>query len=81
MFRYQYIWTIIHELLNIKASDSVNDEFFFSIKQFQAIKVSIELITAMGILPGLLPGVGINIAKLCPRAAQLPEEKLTVSHV
>ncbi|XP_034187175.1 transport and golgi organization 6 [Osmia lignaria lignaria] len=78
--RYQYVWTIIHELLNIKASNSVNDESLFSVKQFKALKVSIELITAMGIFPGLLPGVGINMAKLCPRVTQLPEEKLSVSH-
>ncbi|XP_012134725.2 transport and golgi organization 6 isoform X1 [Megachile rotundata] len=75
--RYQYIRTVVYVLQNIKASGSLNNESLISVKQFHVVKVCIELITAMGIIPGLLPGVGIDMAKLCPKALQIHEEKLT----
>lgn len=64
-------------LKNIKQSNSTDNESVFSIKQCQILKVSVELITAMGIIPGLLPGVGVDMAKLCPRALEIYNEKLT----
>lgn len=56
---------------------SVNTDTFFSVNQYRSVKIAIELIVSMGIIPCLLPGVGIDMAKLCPRAKELPQEELT----
>ncbi|XP_076749789.1 transport and golgi organization 6 [Xylocopa sonorina] len=75
--RYQYVRTVVCILKNIKESGSRNDEFLFSVKDFRILKVCIELITAIGIIPHLLPGVGIDMTRLCPKALLICEEKLT----
>lgn len=77
IFRYQYIYITIHILQNINICDSTNNESLFSVKQFHTLKICIELITAMGIIPCLLPGVGVDMVKLCPRALTIYNEKLT----
>ena len=71
--------TIVYVLNNIKASETTSNEF--SVKQFRTLKVAIELVTAIGIIPALLPGVGFDMAKLCPRALQICEEEVTDLHV
>ncbi|XP_015430063.1 PREDICTED: transport and Golgi organization protein 6 homolog [Dufourea novaeangliae] len=75
--RYQYIRAIVCTLKNLKTCEESNDESTFSVNQFNAIKVAIELLIAIGIIPVLLPGVGISMTKLCPRALELSEEKVT----
>ncbi|XP_076642286.1 transport and golgi organization 6 isoform X2 [Halictus rubicundus] len=75
--RYQYIRTIVYILQNLKTSVSANSTSVFTVKQFRDVKVAIELITAIGIIPGLLPGVGLNMAKLCPRSLQICKENVT----
>lgn len=75
--RYQYIYITVHILQNINTCDSTNNESLFSVKQFHTLRICIELITAMGIIPCLLPGVGVDIVKLCPRALKIYNEKLT----
>ena len=78
--RYQYLRTIVCVLKNIKASETTSNESLFSVKQFRTVKVAIELVTAIGIIPALLPGVGFDMAKLCPRALQICEEEVTDLH-
>lgn len=75
--RYQYLRAVVCTLANMKASGVMNDESLFNVKQFCTLKVAIELVTAIGIIPALLPGVGNNMAKLCPRALQICEENAT----
>ncbi|XP_031828491.2 transport and golgi organization 6 isoform X1 [Nomia melanderi] len=75
--RYQYIRLVVCILQNLKTSVNVNKESIFSVKQFHALKAAIELIVAIGIVPALLPGVGTDMAKLCPKAVQICEEKVT----
>ncbi|XP_017758255.1 PREDICTED: transport and Golgi organization protein 6 homolog [Eufriesea mexicana] len=74
---YQYIYTIVHVLQNIKICNSTNNESLFSVKQFHTLKVCIKLITAIGIIPCLLPGVGIDITKLCSRTLLICGKNLT----
>ncbi|XP_076245856.1 transport and golgi organization 6 [Calliopsis andreniformis] len=75
--RYQYLRAIVCTLQNMKKSEATNNEPLFSVKQFHTLKIAIELLTGIGIIPALLPGVGINMGKLCPRASQICEENLT----
>ncbi|XP_043256271.1 transport and Golgi organization protein 6 homolog [Colletes gigas] len=75
--RYQYLRAIVCILQSMKASEITNDESIFSVKQFHVLKVAIELLIAVGIIPGLLPGVGNDMSKLCPRALQICEEKVS----
>lgn len=44
--------------------------------QLSSIKTGIEIAISM-LIPCLLPGVGIGMLQLCPRAAELLAEKLT----
>ena len=76
-FRYQYICTIVHVLQNIKINNSANDESLYSVQQFRTLKGSVELITAIGIISCLLPGVGVDMAKTCPKALSICKEELT----
>ncbi|XP_043522730.1 uncharacterized protein LOC122535335 isoform X2 [Frieseomelitta varia] len=75
--RYQYICTIVHVLQNIKINNSANDESLYSVQQFRTLKASVELITAIGIISCLLPGVGVDMAKTCPKALLICKEELT----
>ncbi|XP_017884516.1 transport and Golgi organization protein 6 homolog [Ceratina calcarata] len=75
--RYRYIRTVVRVLQTLEMPDSSGEESLISVKEFHSLKVCIELITAMGVLPNLLHGVGIDIAKLCPKAILIQEEKLT----
>ncbi|XP_076283696.1 transport and golgi organization 6 isoform X2 [Lasioglossum baleicum] len=75
--RYQYIRTIVYTLQNLRTPVRANATSVFTVEQFRDVKVAIELVTAMGIIPGLLPGVGLDMAKLCPRALQICKENLT----
>lgn len=58
---------MIHVLQSIKKNNSTNDRSLLSVKQFRTLKICLELITAIGIVSCLLPGVGIDMAKLCPK--------------
>ncbi|XP_011640818.1 transport and Golgi organization protein 6 homolog [Pogonomyrmex barbatus] len=75
--RDQYIHTIIYILLRIKQdNEKANIDAPFSVKQYRSMKIAVELIISIGIVPFLLPGVGVNMAKLCPRASNIQEENL-----
>lgn len=52
-------------------------------KQYRSLKIAVELIVSIGIIPFLLPGVGIDMAKLCPKALKIcqEEEKLNCLEV
>ncbi|CAD1473467.1 unnamed protein product, partial [Heterotrigona itama] len=75
--RYRYLRTIVHVLRNIKTNNSANDEPLHSVQQFRTLKSSVELITAIGITSCLLPGVGVDMAKTCPKALSICKEEPT----
>ncbi|XP_054016476.1 transport and Golgi organization protein 6 homolog isoform X1 [Hylaeus anthracinus] len=75
--RYQYLRAVVRVLQTIKTSNVSNEESLLSIKQFHTLRVAIELVTAIGIIPALLPGVGNNMVKLCPRASEICKENVT----
>ncbi|XP_020283117.1 transport and Golgi organization protein 6 homolog [Pseudomyrmex gracilis] len=73
--RDQYLQKITDVIQSIKEkSTELGSEAVFSVKQFHSIKVGIELIASIGIIPCLLPGVGIGMAKLCPKAVEISQE-------
>ncbi|KOC59653.1 Transmembrane and coiled-coil domain-containing protein 7 [Habropoda laboriosa] len=75
--RYQYICTFICVLQNMKIAVSTNNDSLFSVKEFHTLKVCIEFVIAMGVIPGLLPGVGVNTVQLCPKPLQMYKKNLT----
>ena len=44
-------------------------------KQYRSIKIAVELIVSIGIIPCLLPNVGVDMAKLCPKALNISLEE------
>ncbi|EZA53553.1 Transmembrane and coiled-coil domain-containing protein [Ooceraea biroi] len=74
--RDQYLQAISHILRGIKQENAtVDTDAPFSVKQYQSIKIAIELIVSIGVIPCLLPGVGVGMARLCPRASKISEEE------
>ncbi|XP_011269133.1 transport and Golgi organization protein 6 homolog isoform X2 [Camponotus floridanus] len=74
--RDQYLQTIIYILCNIKEENGkIDTNAPISVKQYRSIKIAIELIVSIGIIPFLLPGVGIDMAKLCPKALKICQEE------
>lgn len=75
VYRDQYLQIITYVIQNIKEkSTELDSEAVFSVKQYHSIKVAIELIVSIGIIPYLLSGVGIGMAKLCPKALKISQE-------
>lgn len=58
-------------------NNSTNDRSLLSVKQFHTLKVCIEMITAIGIVSCLLPGVGFDMVKLCPRIMTVWKEDIS----
>ncbi|XP_012232222.1 transport and Golgi organization protein 6 homolog isoform X2 [Linepithema humile] len=74
--RDQYLQTVIYILRNIKQENAkVDTDAPLSVKQYRSIKIAVELIVSIGIIPCLLPNVGIDMAKLCPKALNILQEK------
>ncbi|XP_046828756.1 transport and Golgi organization protein 6 homolog [Vespa crabro] len=76
--RYKYIQTITYILKKIQITDEINHDDCISVQQYHTFKIAIELIVSIGIIPCLLPGIGIDMKKLCPRASKLIEEKTSI---
>ncbi|KAM0725621.1 Transport and Golgi organization protein 6-like protein [Formica fusca] len=74
--RDQYLQIIIHILRNIKAENAkIDTDAPISVKQYRSVKIAVELIVSIGIIPLLLSGVGVDMAKLCPKAVKIFQEK------
>jgi len=74
--RDQYLQAISYVLRGIKQENATAETNApFSIKQDRSLKVAIELIVSIGIIPCLLPGVGAGMARLCPRALKISQEE------
>lgn len=75
IYRDQYVQAISHVLRGIQENAIVDTDAPFSVKQYHSIKIAIELIVSIGIIPCLLPGVGVGMTRLCPRASNISEEE------
>ncbi|EFN83717.1 Transmembrane and coiled-coil domain-containing protein 7 [Harpegnathos saltator] len=75
--RGKYLQTLVSILNNITKVNITDDDATFSVKQIQSMKIAVGLIVSIGIIPCLEKGVGIDMAKLCPRATKIPQENLT----
>lgn len=68
--------TLTYILLNLKQENAkTNTDALFSVKQYRSIKIAVELIVSIGIIPYLLPNVGIDMTKLCPKALNISQEE------
>lgn len=76
--RYQYIKIITHVLQKIQVSDTTNYDDCISVQKHRTFKIAIELIVSIGIIPCLLPGVGVDMKRLCPRVSQLGAENTSI---
>ncbi|KAK2582513.1 hypothetical protein KPH14_004811 [Odynerus spinipes] len=76
--RSQYVKIITYVLQKIQVLDNNSYDDCVSVQKFRTFKVAIELIVSIGIIPCLLPGVGVDMKKLCPRASELSEEKASI---
>lgn len=76
IYRDQYLQIIIYILCNIKKEKvKIDTNEPISVKQYRSVKIAVELIVSIGIIPLLLPGVGVDMAKLCPKAVKIFQEK------
>ncbi|KAI4498853.1 hypothetical protein M0802_006028 [Mischocyttarus mexicanus] len=74
--RYQYIQIVTYVLKKIQTIEETND--YLNVKTYKLFKTAIELIVSIGIIQCLLPGIGVDMKKLCPRALKLTEDKTTI---
>ncbi|XP_014601091.1 PREDICTED: transport and Golgi organization protein 6 homolog isoform X1 [Polistes canadensis] len=74
--RYQYIQIITYVLKKVQIIEETND--YINVNEYKLFKTAIELIVSIGIIQCLLPGIGVDMKKLCPRALKLSEEKTTI---
>ncbi|XP_043276359.1 transport and Golgi organization protein 6 homolog [Venturia canescens] len=75
--RQRYVHTVLYVLKSLKNSELAQSDTFLSVNQQKTVKAAIEIVVSIGILPCLFPGIGAGIYKLCPRAKELDDEKLT----
>ncbi|XP_066597837.1 uncharacterized protein Tango6 isoform X2 [Prorops nasuta] len=75
--RYKYVHTIIYVLRSIKVSQQENDDAFISISLLRTFKGALELITYIGIIPCLIPSVGIGIVQFFPKAVKYFQKKIS----
>ncbi|XP_014469341.1 PREDICTED: transport and Golgi organization protein 6 homolog isoform X2 [Dinoponera quadriceps] len=75
--RKKYLETLVSVLNNIIKANVTDDIETFSVKQIQSVKIAVGITVSIGIIPCLEQGVGIDMAKLCPRAVKIPQEDLS----
>ncbi|KAG8231900.1 hypothetical protein J437_LFUL011369, partial [Ladona fulva] len=66
--RWKWVSLALHIFLSLKER-AQEKELLLSVRQGKGIKSCLEFIISMGILPSLIPGVGIPLAKRCSSAA------------
>lgn len=80
IYRDQYLQIIIYILRSIKEENAkIDTDAPISVKQYRSLKIAVELIASIGIIPLLLPGVGVDMTKLCPKAVKIFQEKEELS--
>ncbi|XP_067007240.2 transport and Golgi organization protein 6 homolog [Anabrus simplex] len=88
--RWQFVCITLHILLSMKhylkeknaqADNKNKDETkappdILSVNQQKTIRTCLQFVVSMGLLPSLLPGVGISLAARCTNAHNLKDEDL-----
>ncbi|XP_046410358.1 transport and Golgi organization protein 6 homolog isoform X1 [Neodiprion fabricii] len=74
--REAFLQAILYFLNEIRNTKYLDGDTSLGVKQLNSLKRGIEIAISM-MIPCLLPGVGVGIQYMCPRAAQLPAEQLT----
>lgn len=81
IYRTQYLRVSAYVLRAIKQENAEDTHALFSVNQYRSLKIAVELMVSIGIVPCLQCGVGIDMAKLCPRASEIPREDLDCAEV
>ncbi|KAK7864941.1 hypothetical protein R5R35_004931 [Gryllus longicercus] len=88
--RWKFVCVTLHILLSMKdclkelSSDANNKDTtkappdILSVNQQKTIRTCLQFVVSMGMLPSLIPGVGISLAARCTSAHNLKEEDLLV---
>jgi len=75
IYRKQYLHILSYILHGIKQENTeVDTDALFNVNQYHSVKIAVEFIILIGIKPFLLPGIGINIDKLCSIAFTIVQE-------
>lgn len=76
IYRKQYLHILSYILHGIKQKNvEVDNDAPFNVSQYHSVKIAVELIILIGIKPCLLPGVGIDVDKLCSIASTITQER------
>lgn len=74
-YLHNLLFLLRRYLQHLSESDAV------SVALLKKIKSLVEIAVSLGIIPHLLPGVGFDFVKLCPRAAEIPEKEMDTLQV
>ncbi|XP_070527964.1 transport and Golgi organization protein 6 homolog isoform X2 [Cardiocondyla obscurior] len=73
--RKQHLYVLNYLLRGIiQEHTKVDTDIPFNTSQYHSVKVAVEFIILIGIKPSLLPGIGIDINKVCSIASTITEE-------
>lgn len=76
IYRKQYFHIFTYILRDIKQENAkVDTDAPFNTNQHHSVKIAVEFIILIGIKPFLLPGIGMDVNKLCPIASRITPEK------
>ncbi|XP_034945636.1 transport and Golgi organization protein 6 homolog [Chelonus insularis] len=75
--RRKYLQTILLVLKTLHKDVLSISETFMSVTEYRGVKIAIEMIISLGIIPCLLPGIGAGLNKLCSHAGQLKAESIS----
>ncbi|XP_012523999.1 transport and Golgi organization protein 6 homolog [Monomorium pharaonis] len=74
--RKQFFYVLTYVLRGIKQENAKTDtDVLINVRQYRSVKIAIQLVILIGIKPSLLPGVGIDVEKLCLIAVTITQEK------
>ncbi|XP_046385864.1 transport and Golgi organization protein 6 homolog [Ischnura elegans] len=65
--RWRWVVLALHIFISMKECGNT-EETLLSVRQEKAVRTSLEFVISLGLLPSLLPGVGIPIDKRCSAA-------------
>ncbi|CAD6227680.1 GSCOCG00001360001-RA-CDS [Cotesia congregata] len=75
--RREYLSTILCILRTLNTEVLSKSKTYMSVREYRGVKAAIEMSISLGILPCLLPGIGVGLTKLSRNAPKLPPESLT----
>ncbi|XP_008553458.1 transport and Golgi organization protein 6 homolog [Microplitis demolitor] len=75
--RRKYLQTILRVIEILNRQVLSKSETYMSVNEYRGVKIAIEMSISLGIIPCLLPGIGLGLSKLSRNAIKLTPESLT----